>query len=105
MLGTNWLTRLKVITALVFAGSTLIAGGSTSNQRMNGADARKQNGSLREAMITVLGSPTPNPALGDEAQTFDRLVGSWDADFSFHRDDGTVYRKKGELHFGWVMDG
>jgi len=59
----------------------------------------------REAMIRVLASPNPNPALGEEAQTFDRLVGSWDADFTFHADDGTVRHKKGELHFGWVMDG
>jgi len=61
--------------------------------------------SWREAMIRVLGSPDPSPSLGEEAQTFDRLIGSWDADFGFHRDDGTVYHKKGELHFGWVMDG
>jgi len=59
----------------------------------------------REAMIKVLGSANPNPALGDEAQTFDRLVGTWDAEFSFQRHDGTIYHKKGELHFGWVMDG
>jgi hypothetical protein len=60
---------------------------------------------LREAMIRVLGSANPNPSLGKEAQTFDRLVGSWDADFSFPQADGTVRHKKGELHFGWVMDG
>jgi hypothetical protein len=60
---------------------------------------------LREAMIRVLGSANPNPSLGEEAQTFDRLVGSWDADFSFPQADGTVRHKKGELHFGWVMDG
>ena len=45
------------------------------------------------------------PSLGEEAQTFDRLIGSWDADFSFPQADGTVRHKKGELHFGWVMDG
>jgi hypothetical protein len=56
-------------------------------------------------MIDVLRSPSPNPSLGDEAQTFGRLVGTWDADFSFHREDGIVYHKKGEIHFGWVMDG
>ena len=59
----------------------------------------------REAMITALGSANPNPSMGEEAQTFDRLVGTWDAEFSFHRDDGTVYHKKGEIRFGWVMDG
>ncbi|PYV66141.1 MAG: hypothetical protein DMG96_43275 [Acidobacteria bacterium] len=60
---------------------------------------------LRAAMIRVLGSANPNPSLGEEAQTFDRLIGSWDADFSFPQADGTVRHKKGELHFGWVMDG
>jgi len=59
----------------------------------------------REAMIRVLGSPNPSPSLGEEAQTFDRLIGSWDADFGFPQPDGTVRHKKGELHFGWVMDG
>ena len=34
----------------------------------------------RDAMIRVLGSVTPNLSLGDEAQTFDRLIG---ADFSY----------------------
>jgi len=59
----------------------------------------------RDAMIRILGSPKPNPSLGDEAQTFDRLIGSWDADFSFPQPDGSARHKKGELHFGWVMDG
>ena len=60
---------------------------------------------VRAAMVNVLGVPSPNPALGEEAQTFDRLVGTWDAEFTFPRPDGTISRKKGELHFGWVMDG
>ncbi|PYV76515.1 MAG: hypothetical protein DMG96_13795, partial [Acidobacteria bacterium] len=51
--------------------------------------------SPREAMISVLGSPNPNPSLGEEAQTFDRLIGSWDADFGFPQVDGTVRHKKG----------
>ena len=70
-----------------------------------GLVSAKNAASFRAAMVDVLGSPTPNPSLGEEAQTFDRLVGTWDAEFTFHRDDGTVFRKKGELHFGWVMDG
>jgi hypothetical protein len=59
----------------------------------------------REAMVTTLAATNPNPALGNEAQTFDRFVGAWDADFTFYRDDGTVLHKKGELFFGWIMDG
>jgi hypothetical protein len=49
-------------------------------------------------MINTLGSSDPNPILGDEATTFDRLVVTWDADFGFPRKDGTVLHKKGELH-------
>src|SRR2546430_10680631 len=59
----------------------------------------------RDAMIAALASANPNPSMGDEAQTFDRLVGTWDAEFTFFRDDGTVFHKKGELLFGWIMDG
>src|SRR5947207_13695803 len=36
--------------------------------------------STREAMIKLLGSPNANPSIGEEAKTFDRLVGTWDAD-------------------------
>jgi hypothetical protein len=103
MLVITWTMRL--LGTLVFLGSTLLIGGNNSNHRANGAEARQPTASWREAMIHALGSPHPNPALGDEAQTFDRLVGTWDADFSFYRGDGTAYHKKGELHFGWVMDG
>jgi hypothetical protein len=59
----------------------------------------------RQDMTSVLGSANPNPSIGEEAQTFDRLVGTWDADFTFHRDDGSISHKKGELFFGWTMDG
>jgi hypothetical protein len=105
MLGTTWTRRLPILAALLIVSSTLPGTGSAPDGGANGADARQANALSREAMINVLGSPNPNPALGDEAQTFGRLVGTWDADFSFRREDGTVYHKKGEIHFGWVMDG
>lgn len=59
----------------------------------------------RDAMIKALGSENPHPAIGDEAQTFDRFAGTWDADYGFPRNDGTVLHKRGELMFGWIMDG
>ena len=59
----------------------------------------------RDAMISVLGTAKPNATLGDEARTFDRLVGVWDADFGFARDGSQMSHKKGELFFGWVLDG
>ena len=89
MTRTNSPARFAVL--LLLAASLLLLGAAPS--------------SPRQAMISALGSPSPNPMLGDEARTFDQLVGTWDADFGFHRPDGTVQHKKGELHFGWVMDG
>jgi hypothetical protein len=59
----------------------------------------------RQAMIAALGADRPHPSLGDEARTFDRLVGTWDCEFTFHLDDGKVVTKKGELEFGWILDG
>ena len=59
----------------------------------------------RRDMITALPASGPHPSLGAEAQVFDRLVGTWDCDYSFHADDGTVTRASGELRFGWIIDG
>ena len=91
MLRTNSAPRFVALAVLVIAGATLLVAATAP--------------SSRNAMINALGSSDPNPILGDEARTFDRLVGTWDADFGFPRKDGTVLHKKGELHFGWVMDG
>ena len=56
-------------------------------------------------MITALASTNPNASMGNEARTFDRFVGTWDCDFSFHLDDGSVRHKRAELLFGWILDG
>lgn len=102
-------TRLGICLVLVIffvtAGSV-----ASSDRTLLLADDPAKGGSThhaapRDAMITALASAKPNPSMGDEAQTFDRLVGTWDAEFTFYRDDGTVFHKKGELLFGWIMDG
>lgn len=59
----------------------------------------------RREMIAALAAPAPHPSLGAEARTFDRFVGTWDCDFSFHAEDGSVRHSAGELLFGWVIDG
>lgn len=43
--------------------------------------------------------------MGAEARTFDRLVGTWDCDFSFRGADGSVRHKRGEMLLGWILDG
>jgi BNR/Asp-box repeat protein len=56
-------------------------------------------------MMATLLAPGPHPSLGAEARTFDRVVGTWDADYSFHAEDGSVTHAKGEVRFGWILDG
>ena len=84
-------------------GATSAKTSRSGSHSKEGAPREAPNG--REAKVTTLAATTSNPALADEAQTFDRLVGVWDADFSFPKEDGTVSHKKGEILFGWVMDG
>ncbi|MCI0446185.1 hypothetical protein L0152_23585 [bacterium] len=57
------------------------------------------------AMLTALAASGPNSSLGDQAQVFDRFIGTWDADFTFHTADGKISHSSGELIFGWVLDG
>jgi hypothetical protein len=56
-------------------------------------------------MIAVLPAAGPHPSLGDQARIWDRFVGTWDCDFGFFAEDGTVRHTPGELEFGWVLDG
>ena len=59
----------------------------------------------RQEMVSVLAASRPHPSLGDQAQVWDRFVGTWDCDFGFYLDDGSVRHSPGELEFGWVLDG
>jgi hypothetical protein len=59
----------------------------------------------RQQMVAVLSAPGPHPSLGDQARTWDRFVGTWDCDFGFYLEDGSVRHSPGELEFGWVLDG
>ena len=56
-------------------------------------------------MVKVLAAQGPHPSLGPQADLFGRFVGRWDADYSFIAEDGSVRHKRGEVLFGWVLDG
>jgi hypothetical protein len=59
----------------------------------------------RRDMITTLEAGGPHPSIGDQAQIFDRFVGTWDCDYASFKEDGTTKHAKGEVIFGWVLDG
>jgi hypothetical protein len=54
------------------------------------------------AALAALG---PHPSLGEQANIFGRLVGSWDVDYTDFSKDGKVSHRSGEFIVGWVMDG
>src|SRR6266705_6037967 len=56
-------------------------------------------------MIAALAARGPHPSLGHHADVFGRLVGTWDADYSFIAEDGSVRHSRGEVLFGWILDG
>jgi hypothetical protein len=59
----------------------------------------------RRDMITTLEARGPHPSIGDQAQIFDRFVGTWDCDYASFKEGGTTKHAKGEVIFGWVLDG
>lgn len=60
----------------------------------------------REQMIRALGADGPHPSLGEQAQVFDRFVGTWNADYTNFAPDGAVLeRSTGQVLFGWILDG
>ena len=71
-------------------------------------EAPKQSASAsisRRDMITVLGATNPHPSLGEQAHVFDQFIGSWQCDYANFAEDGTITRGRGEVTFGWILDG
>lgn len=56
-------------------------------------------------MVRTLQATAPHHSLGDQAKAFDRLIGTWDVEYTDFAKDGKVSHRSGELIFGWVMDG
>jgi hypothetical protein len=56
-------------------------------------------------MITELQAAGPQPSLGDQANVFGRLVGTWEIRYAFLSKDGATTQATGTFSAGWVMDG
>jgi hypothetical protein len=46
-----------------------------------------------------------SPEIPESADVYGWLIGSWELDVFDHDADGNVHRSKGEVHFGWVLEG
>lgn len=63
------------------------------------------NENEENALVRHLCSAEPAPGLRDELALFGQFVGSWELDWQGWDSDGLQQRARGELHFGWVLDG
>jgi hypothetical protein len=93
--GAVWLlaSGLLVWMSLVISGAAATEGGTTApaTETLDGVSALKAG--------------HPHPSLGDHAQLFGRLVGTWDVEYTDFSKDGKATRRSGQMTFGWVMDG
>lgn len=59
----------------------------------------------KSAFFDVLEAPGPAPDRAEKMRLYGWLIGDWTFDAVVNRDDGTQHRGRGEIHFGWVLDG
>lgn len=61
--------------------------------------------SASASLIEALHADHPAPDRADKLNLYGQFVGRWEMDASYHLNDGTIRRSRGEIHFGWVLDG
>jgi len=54
---------------------------------------------------TVLAARGRSPEIPESAGVYGSLIGSWELDICHYLVDMTARRMKGEVHFGWVLEG
>ena len=57
------------------------------------------------AFLHALGAEGPAADRRGKMDLYGRFIGSWDLDVTQFPGDGTARRRKGEWHFGWVLEG
>ena len=54
---------------------------------------------------TALHANGPDPEHAEALQLYGRFVGDWDSEIIAHGPDGARHRARGEIHFGWILEG
>jgi hypothetical protein len=57
------------------------------------------------AFAEVLQAAGPDPDLAGPLALFGRFTGAWDIEWRGADQDGKPATMRGDLHFGWVLDG
>jgi hypothetical protein len=59
----------------------------------------------KKSFPEALHSAGPAPDRADKLKLYGWLIGDWEMDTIVHADDGTQHKGRGEVHFGWVLEG
>ena len=58
------------------------------------------------SVLKGLGADGPNPELKEKMMLFGQFVGGWEIlEARFPQLDGSVIKRRGEIHFGWILEG
>jgi len=57
------------------------------------------------AFIDALKADGPAPDRAGKMGLYGWLIGDWTFDAVVHKDDGTLHKGRGEIYFGWVLEG
>src|SRR5579885_2481855 len=60
---------------------------------------------LSLTLIDALHSDGPAPDRADKMGLYGWLIGAWEMDVQIPMANGARYEGKGEIHFGWVLEG
>jgi hypothetical protein len=90
---------MQVLESLVW----VIAGNWMASESLSAATIPAADPRLD--MVRVLQAMGPHPSLGEQAQVFGRLVGTWDGEYTSISKDGKSTHDSGEWIFGWILDG
>ncbi len=63
------------------------------------------NASVSNSFINALHFGGPAPDRAGWMGLYGGLIGRWEMDATLHLDDGTQHEGRGEIHFGWVLEG
>ena len=98
-------TIVCVVVAMLPGTLAAQAAKSKSTAPVDRSEEGTRRADPRRDMVAVLPARAPHPSLGHHADLFGRFVGTWDADYSFIAEDGSVRHSRGEVMFGWILDG
>jgi len=56
-------------------------------------------------LVTALAAAHPHASQGEQAKVYDRLLGTWNVEYTDFAKDGKVTHRAGQFIVGWIMDG